>query len=97
MFATEAYDFNSVFFTSVGVIVLWGKLGVERVKVYALSDLIRKLIPNDRLGAFFEFAVFVSLGVIAAVGIVQPATIAQAISAGLGWTGLCSHAPPSSS
>ena len=93
MYATDAYDFNSVFFTAVGVIVLWGKLGPDRMKVYALSNLIRTLVSSDRLTVSLEFAVFLFIGVVAAVGIVQPTTIAQAISAGLGWTGLFSHAP----
>jgi hypothetical protein len=40
--------------------------------------------------AALEPVLFVALGAFVAVGFVQPATIPQAIAAGIGWTGLFS-------
>ena len=93
MYATDAYDVWSVSFTAMGVALLWAKMGRDQIKVYALSNLIRELVPSDKLSLVLEFVIFVFMGVVAAVGIVQPTSIPQAITAGLGWTGLFSHAP----
>ena len=96
MYATDAYDINSLCFTALGVALLWGRLGRNQIEVYALSNLIRELVPNKRLSATLEFLFFLGAGVLVAIGFVQPTTIPQAIAAGLGWTGLFSHAPASS-
>lgn len=88
MFEAPTYEFWSVFFTAVGVIVLWSKMGRKRIKTYALSRLIKVLGFSDRPAIVLEFLVFVGLGTVVAVAIVQPTNAQQAFAAGLGWTGL---------
>ena len=34
MYATEAYNLSAVFFTATGVVLLWGKLGRDQIRVY---------------------------------------------------------------
>lgn len=93
MFEVPTYEVEAVFFTAVGVIVLWGKLGTKRVGVYALSALIKQLGIGGRSAVILEFLVFVTIGIVAAVGVVQPTNVAQAFTAGLGWTGLFTQTP----
>jgi hypothetical protein len=75
-------------FTAVGATVLYSTWGREKLRPFMLSDLIDTLHLEDRLRIWVEFIVFIMLGTVVAVAFTQPVSKAQAISAGLGWTGL---------
>lgn len=88
MFEAPTYDFSSVLFTGLGVILLWSKMGRKGIRPYALSNLIELFSLSKRATTILEFLVFLALGVAAGIAIVQPVNAPQAIAAGLGWTGL---------
>jgi hypothetical protein len=77
-------------YAAVGVAILWGKMRTSQRNVYALTDFIEALIPSHmkKLRAIVELACYLSLGGTVAIGVIDPATPAQAFAAGLGWTGL---------
>lgn len=88
MFEPPTYEFWSVLFTGIGAALLWAKMGRERIRTFALSELIGLLKFSDRPATFLEFLVFIALGTLLAVAIVQPTNAMQAFAAGLGWTSL---------
>lgn len=77
------------FYAGSGALVLWGKLGKRGREVYCLSDVLKRCM-NDSVRMVIEPLVFVVIGAVVAIGIVEPVTAAQAVAAGLGWTGLAS-------
>jgi hypothetical protein len=88
MFQIPHFGFWNVIFTAIGAAVYWGKAGRTKLRAYYLSDLIAKLPINENARAVLEFLVFVALGSLVGVAVVQPLNPTQAITAGLGWTGL---------
>ena len=88
MFEAPTYDLSSILFTGCGVILLWSKMGRKGIKPYALSKLIELFRLSKRATIIWEFLVFLALGIIVAIAIVQPTNAPQAIAAGLGWTGM---------
>jgi hypothetical protein len=44
-------------------------------------------VPDGRLRHSLEFLVFLTMGCVIGIGITQPGTAAQAITAGMAWTG----------
>ena len=88
MFEEPTYELSSILFTSLGVILLWSKMGRKGIRPYALSNLIELFRLSKRATTILEFLVFLALGVVAGIAIVQPVNAPQAIAAGLGWTGL---------
>lgn len=92
MFDVPEYNSVAMLFTAIGTVLLWSKLGVEKgvegIEVFALSRLISGLGVSGNKKMFAEFAVFVVLGVIVGVAVVQPTNVMQALAAGMGWTGL---------
>jgi hypothetical protein len=88
MFQAPAFSFWNIAFTAIGASIFWGKWGRTRLRPYVLSDLIGFLTTNERWRGFLEFAVFLILGCIVGIGVVQPSTATQALTAGFGWTGL---------
>jgi hypothetical protein len=77
-------------YAAAGVAILWGKMKASQRNVYALTDIIKALIPShmEKQRAIVELACYLSIGCIIAMGVIDPATPAQAFAAGLGWTGL---------
>ena len=55
-----------------------------------MTDILERMGLNVTVRRALEPVLFVALGAFVAVGFVQPATIPQAIAAGIGWTGLFS-------
>ena len=91
MFEVPTFEIWAVVFTGLGAIVVWGRLGPKKIRVFALSRLIEALGFTDRRLMFAEFFVFVGLGIVVGVAVVQPTTVPQALAAGMGWTGLLSQ------
>lgn len=77
------------FYASSGALVLWGKLGKSGREIYGLSDILKRFMP-DNARQVIEPIVFIALGAFISIGMVNPDTPAQAVAAGLGWTGLAS-------
>lgn len=83
------HHLNLLFFTSIGSFVLYCKLKTEERPII---EFMVHLAPhwNSTWKPFIEAIIFLVIGSIVAYGLVHPTTIPQAISAGLGWTGLVS-------
>jgi hypothetical protein len=77
-------------YAAVGALFLWGKLAKTGREVYGLTDILERMGLNESVRRALEPVLFVALGAFVAVGLVQPATIPQAIAAGISWTGLFS-------
>ena len=88
----DAFEFDVTFFTALGAIVAWGRLGAQGIRVYALSRLVESIVAEQRIRIILEFLVFVTIGALVGVVVVEPKTGVQAIAAGLGWTGLLARA-----
>jgi hypothetical protein len=63
----------------------WGR---SRLRAYVFSDLLDTFDLGKNARYRVELVVFVLFGTIVAMGIARPASMAQAFSAGLGWTGI---------
>jgi hypothetical protein len=88
MFQLPHFGFWNVVFTAIGAAVFWGKWGRTKLKAYVLSDLIALLPVGKKLQCAIEFGVFLILGCLVGIAVVQPTTPTQALTAGFGWTGL---------
>ena len=77
---------------AVGAFVLYCKLRSEDRPVI---EFITYVAPewNSQLRQPSEMAVYTAIGSLISYGFVHPITFAQAVSAGLGWTGLISAFP----
>jgi hypothetical protein len=87
MFENPSFTFWNVVYTAIGAAVFWSTWGRTKLKPYGLSELIRYL-PFEQYHPIIEFLVFVALGVVIGIGFTSPTNPRQAISAGLGWTGV---------
>ena len=77
-------------YAGAGALLLWCRLGKGKAReVYGLSDILRRYIAED-VREKIEPILFVLLGTVLSVGIIQPTTAAQAFAAGVGWTSLAS-------
>lgn len=93
MFQAPSFTFWNVVFTSLGAMVFWSKFGRGRLKAYLLSDLLNLIPWQDHWRAAVEFLIFVTLGCVVGIGVVQPSNATQALAAGLGRTGFFTHRP----
>lgn len=87
-FQTPFFHSWCFFYTAIGAAVVWGKWGRETLKPYILSDLIGLLPLSERLRNALEFLLFILIGCLVSIGVVQPVNPTQAIAAGMGWTGI---------
>lgn len=94
MFEAPTFEFWPTFYTAVGVSILWARMGYRRVRVYALSELVEQFRLSQKVNVIIQFCVFLALGIVVAVALVEPTSPPQAFAAGLGWTALL--AQPSS-
>lgn len=88
VFSVPDYSVGNVLFTAIGAAVFWGKWGKTRLKAFVLSDLLNAFPLNPKVRGAIELLIFVALGCIVGIAVVQPTSAAQAITAGFGWTGL---------
>jgi hypothetical protein len=77
-------------YATAGVLILWSKSKASNRGVYGLSDLIDRFIPEKyaKTRSIVEVICYLSIGCLLSMGVFNPATPAQALAAGLGWTGL---------
>ncbi len=88
MFQIPHFGFWNVIFTAVGASVFWGTWGRTKLKPYVLADWIALLPVDVKWQCAIEFTVFIALGCLVGIAVVQPTTATQALTAGFGWTGL---------
>lgn len=88
----SAFTVANVFFTALGATILWGRWGRDRLRPYLLPECLNLLdrwfSEHKNWKDFIEFAIFIFLGTVVAIMVVEPSTSRQAFAAGLGWTGL---------
>jgi hypothetical protein len=87
-FEVPHFTIWNVLYTATGAAVFWGRNGRSKLKVYYLShvfDIVK--FPEGHLRQGVEFSVFIILGCLMGIGIAQPGTVPQAITAGMAWTG----------
>lgn len=82
------YTVQAIVFTAAGAIFLWCKLGRDQLTIWGLGKLWRLCGFKSKLYEVMELVGFVASGVTIGIAATHPQTIMQAISAGLGWTGL---------
>jgi len=90
MFEPPTFTIWELFFAALGALSLWVKLAHEKRKAYAWSALLEQFVPNEKIRVIVEIFVFVSVGAIVSSAVVRPINPAQAIAAGIGWTGFLS-------
>ncbi len=90
-FQIPTFTFWNITFTAIGVAIFWGKWGRTKLKAYILSDMVNLFPMSDKWRAAVEFIIFVTLGCLVGIAVAQPTTAAQALTAGLGWTGFVSR------
>lgn len=85
---TKDFSIPLVVYVAVGVVVLWCKTSKANRNIYGLSPVIALFLSNERARSIVELIVFLTIGCLISEGFVIPGTPAQAVAAGLGWTGL---------
>ena len=78
----------NVFFTGVGVFIIWASWGTGRLGVRYLNERLAGVGLSTNQLLLVEFAFTMLVGVLVAVTFVQPETPQQAMAAGMGWTSL---------
>jgi hypothetical protein len=77
-------------YAAVGSTILWAKMKANQRAVYGLTDLVAIFVPKEwpRVRGTIEILIYLSLGTLITIAVINPGTPAQAFAAGLGWTGL---------
>lgn len=78
-------------FAFLGAGLLYMQWGRSKLRAYAFSDLLDTFDLTESVRYRTELVIFVLVGTIVALGIARPSTMAQAFSAGLGWTGIAAR------
>jgi len=88
VFQVPHFTFWTVAYTAIGAAVFWGRTGRTKLRVYYLSYLFDMVkFPEGPIRQVLEFGIFMVFGVLIGIGIANPGTVAQAITAGFAWTG----------
>lgn len=86
----EHFTTVMMFYTGIGSALFWSKIGPKKSKVYVLSDLLTafSLQEGSNLRIVIEFALFVGFGILIGIGVTEPTTVPQALTAGFAWTSM---------
>jgi len=87
----NAFSLRNVLFAAIGASVFWGKTGRTALRAYVLSELVDLTGVTGKWRHAAEFLIFVILGCIVGLAVVDPRTAVQALTAGFAWTGVFSH------
>jgi hypothetical protein len=77
-------------YAALGVLALAARWGLEGLRVYIPTALIKTFHLNEDRNTQVEFLIFIVLGSVFGIVVGSPDTPRQAVAAGLGWTGLLS-------
>ena len=84
---SAGFTVSNVVYTVIGAAVYWGRTGRSQLRPYVLAKLIDRAGLAKTPRVFIEFFVFVALGCIVGIGMVDPRNAVQALTAGFAWTG----------
>jgi hypothetical protein len=88
MFQSPHFTVWTTVYTALGAMFFWSRTGRTRLKVYVLSWLFDALrVPDCAARQVAEFVLFIVFGCLIGIGIANPTTVAQAVTAGFAWTG----------
>jgi hypothetical protein len=87
MFEDPTFTVWNVIYTAAAAAILWGTWGETKLRVFGLSKIVDLIPVSGRVREGAELLLFVLLGCIVGIGVAKPHNPAQAISAGLAWTG----------
>jgi hypothetical protein len=82
------FPFSLWVFALVGVVVSWAKMTANQRHIYGLSAMVARFSSNERLKSIIELVIFVTIGCLISIGVTKPTNEAQALAAGLAWTGM---------
>lgn len=82
------YGGTTIFFTAVGVFLIWAAWGKGQLSVMYLNARLAKLGLSPNWLMVVEFLITMILGVLVAIAFFDPKSARQAIAAGMGWTSL---------
>lgn len=87
-FEGPGFSFWNILYTAVGASLFWSWWGRSRLRVFGLSNILVVFGVPGRWRARLEFVIFIVLGCLVGIGLVDPRSPVQALTAGLGWTGV---------
>lgn len=87
------FSLANIFFTSLGALILWSLLGRKKLRAYALSEVVSK-VCTGKTRYFVEFFIFIAIGCIIGIVIVDPINPRQALTAGFAWTSALAYPAP---
>ena len=94
-FQGAPFALEPILYTGLGVVILWFRLGQERIRVVGVSSVLEQVGVSKSTSIVAEFLFVLVAGIVVVMTFVQPTTAEQAIAAGLGWTGLVGQTPSS--
>jgi hypothetical protein len=77
-----------VVYTAMGSAALFAKLGKQKIKIWAFSELVKLIPVSSRWHKVIEFVVFIGFGCAVGMAVADPINIRQALAAGFGWTSI---------
>lgn len=86
-FEMPTFTVWKVAYTAIGAAVFWSVRGRTELKPFGLSAVLRYL-PLKRFHPMIEFILFIALGCFVGIAFADPGNSRQAITAGMGWTGV---------
>ena len=86
-FELPSFTLWKVVYTAIGASVYWGVQGRTKLRPFLLPDVLPHL-PWERAQAILEFVVFLTMGCLVGIAFVNPTNAQQALTAGMGWTGV---------
>ncbi|MGA3373981.1 MAG: hypothetical protein ABSC48_19740 [Terracidiphilus sp.] len=82
------YFWAHVFYAFLGAGLLYARWGRSKLKTIGLSNFLDIFDLSEKVRVRLEMLLFLTIGTLVAMGIAQPTNAVQALTAGLGWTGL---------
>ncbi len=88
VFQAPHFTFWTTTYTALGAGFFWSRTGRTKLKVYVLSSMFDAFkVPDGPWRQLTEFVIFIIFGCLIGIGIANPTTVAQAVTAGFAWTG----------
>jgi hypothetical protein len=88
VFQAPHFTFWTTAYTALGSMFFWSRTGRTKLKVYVLSSMFDTFgVPDGPWRQLGEFMIFIMFGCLIGIGIANPTTVAQAVTAGFAWTG----------
>ena len=82
------YFWAHVFYAFLGSGLLYVRWGRSKLRTFGLSAFLDTFDLSEKVRVRLEMLLFITIGTFVAMGVAQPSNAVQALTAGLGWTGL---------